>query len=83
MFAKLYRQKNGANPSPYATRGFDITFDMIVRMFQPDELKAVMGTKATEQVENKFMYVPQNGGNYNKGVYIMQYNEGNTVTEAQ
>lgn len=83
LFAKLYRQKNGANPSPYATRGFDITFDMIVRMFQPEELKAVMGSKATEQVENKFMYVPQNGGNYNKGVYIMQYNEGNTVTEAQ
>jgi len=83
LFAKLYRQKNGANPSPYATRGFDITFDMIVRMFQPEELKAVMGAKATEQVENKFIYVPQNGGNYNKGVYIMQYNEGNTVTEAQ
>ncbi|MFP5436244.1 MAG: LysM peptidoglycan-binding domain-containing protein [Bacteroidia bacterium] len=83
LFAKLYREKNGANPSPYATRGFDITFDMILRMFQPEDLKAVMGSRATERVENKFLYVPQNGGNYNKGIYIMQYNDGNTVTEAK
>lgn len=83
LFDKLYRQKNGANPTPYAVRGFDITFDMIMRMFQPEELKTIMGAKASEQVENKFMYVAHDGGNYNKGIYIMQYNAGNIVTEAK
>lgn len=82
-FVKLFREKNGTNPSPYATRGFDITFDVIMRLFQPEDLKTFMGSKGSEQVENKFVYVAQNGGNYNKGVYIMQYNDGLTVTEAQ
>ncbi|MFP9113794.1 LysM peptidoglycan-binding domain-containing protein [Flavobacterium sp. RHBU_3] len=83
LFARLYREKNGVNPSPYAVRGFDITFDVIVRLFQPEELKVVMTAKASEQVENKFVYTAENGGNYNYGVYIMQYNEGLNVTEAQ
>lgn len=83
LFARMYREKNGVNPSPYAVRGFDITFDLIQRMFQPEGLKQVMTASASEQVENKFAYAAENGGNYNYGVYIMQYNDGLNVTEAQ
>jgi LysM repeat protein len=83
LFAKVFREKNGSNPTPYATRGFDITFDTLLRLFQPEGIKASMGAKTSVQVENKFIYLPQNGGNFNNGVFIMQYNDGLTVTEAQ
>lgn len=83
LFAKVFREKNGYNPTPYATRGFDITFDIILRLFQPEGIKANMASKASVQVENKFIYLPKNGGNFNNGVFIMQYNDGLNVTEAQ
>jgi LysM repeat protein len=83
LFTKLFREKNGYNPSQYAVRGYDVTFDVILRLFQPEGITATMGTKASAQVENKFAYSAANGGNYNTGVYILQYEEGPTVKEAQ
>jgi len=83
MFSKIFREKNGYNPSQYAVRGFDVTFDVIMRLFQPEGIAATMETKSSAQVENKFAYNAVNGGNYNKGVYILQYDEGMLVKEAQ
>ncbi len=83
LFTKVFREKNGYNPSQYALRGFDVTFDVILRLFQPEGIAGAMATKASAQVENKFAYSAVNGGNYNTGVYIMQYDEGLTVKEAQ
>jgi LysM repeat protein len=83
MFTKIFREKNGYNPSQYAVRGFDVTFDVIMRLFQPEGIAATMGSKSSAQVENKFAYNAVNGGNYNKGVYILQYDEGMLVKEAQ
>lgn len=82
LFTKIFRQKYGYQPTQYATRGFDVTFDMVLRLFQQDDLKTVMATKASDEVENKFSYTAQNGGNYNTGVYIMQYTDGPAVQQA-
>ncbi|MFP9099322.1 LysM peptidoglycan-binding domain-containing protein [Flavobacterium sp. RHBU_24] len=83
LFAKVFREKNGFNPTAYAIRGFDITFDTILRLFQEEDFKTTMAQKNSEQVENKFMYLSQAGGNYNNGVYIMQFEEGLNVIKAQ
>lgn len=82
-FGRLYKEKNGAMPNQYATRGFDLTFDTILRLFQEDGLKEVMAEKASEQVENKFSYAVQGGGNYNTGVYILYYDQDLTTKMAQ
>jgi hypothetical protein len=39
--------------------------------------------KASEQVENKFIYATEDEGHSNKGVYILQYGEDFSVTPAQ
>ncbi|TRW27428.1 LysM peptidoglycan-binding domain-containing protein [Flavobacterium zepuense] len=83
LFDKVFRQKHGYAPSSYAIRGFDVTFDAILRLFQPEDITAALATKGSEQVENKFMYAQQNGGNYNTGVYIMQYDTDFNVIQAQ
>ncbi|MES2484869.1 MAG: hypothetical protein V4581_02825, partial [Bacteroidota bacterium] len=83
LFIKKFREVNGYQPSQYAIRGFDVTFDVITRLFQKDDFATVQQTMASEQVENKFTYTQINGGNYNTGVYIMQYSEGLTVKQAQ
>jgi LysM repeat protein/ABC-type branched-subunit amino acid transport system substrate-binding protein len=83
IFAKDFKEKNGIFPNQYAIRGFDVTFDVILRLFQEEGFAAVMDSKASEQVENKFAYNSENGGNYNTGVYIMYYDQDLSVKEAQ
>lgn len=83
IFNKTYKQKNGTFPNQFATRGFDVTFDVILRLFQEESFVETTASKATEQVENKFVYETVNGGNYNSGVYIMYYDEDLSVKQAQ
>lgn len=82
-FGRLFKEKNGAMPNQYATRGFDLTFDTILRLFQEDDLKEVMAEKASEQIENKFAYTTQGNGNYNTGVYILYYDQDLSTKQAQ
>lgn len=83
VFGKVFKEKNGVMPNQYATRGFDVTFDVILRLFQEDSFTEVMNTKASEQIENKFAYKAENGGNYNTGVYIMYYDQDLSIKQAQ
>jgi LysM repeat protein len=83
IFARSFKQKNGIFPNQFATRGFDVTFDVIVRLFQEEDFKTVMAGKTSEQAENKFSYESSNGGNFNTGVYIMYYDTDLSVKEAQ
>lgn len=82
-FAEKYREINGSNPNRFAVRGFDVTFDIISRMFTSDNRAQNIFDNGTEQVENKFTYVSENGGIYNNAVYIMYYNDDLTIKEAE
>lgn len=83
IFSKMFKEKNNTFPNQFATRGFDVTFDVILRLFQDSSFEEVMDTKASEQVENKFAYRSMNGGNYNTGVYILYYDTDLSVKQAQ
>lgn len=83
LFYKKFREKNGINPNQYAVRGFDVTFDVILRLYQQEKFSDVMGKVASQQVENKFRYQNSGNGNFNTGIYILYYDEDLTVKEAQ
>lgn len=83
LFTKVFREKNNVAPNQYATRGFDLTFDTILRLFQPESFKEVSAEKASEEVENKFAYTSSKGGNYNTGVYILYYDQDLSTKLAQ
>ena len=71
-------------PNQYATRGFDITFDTMLRLSQDKNFEETITEVSTEQVENKFDYRPRAEGGYiNKGVYILQYNKDLTISVAE
>ncbi|SHG65345.1 amino acid/amide ABC transporter substrate-binding protein, HAAT family [Flavobacterium fluvii] len=83
IFEKEYRKKNKIAPSNYATRGFDVTFDTMMRLSQGKTYQETADTVATEQVDNKFEYYKKEGGGYtNKGVYILYYDTDLTIKEA-
>ena len=72
IFEREYKEKNKIFPNQYATRGFDVTFDALLRLSQEKTFMEIIDTVATEQVENKFEYEKQAGGGYlNKGFYIL------------
>lgn len=83
IFARAFKEKNGIFPNQYATRGFDVTFDTILRLFQPEGFKKSLEDEASEQVENRFIYTAQKNGNYNTGVYILQYQDDLSIIPAQ
>ena len=75
IFEKEYRKKNKIAPSTFATRGFDVTFDTLLRLSQGKSYQETAESTATEQVDNKFEYYKKaDGGFTNKGIYIL-YND--------
>lgn len=83
IFKKDYRLKNKIYPNTYATRGFDVTFDTMMRLVQGKTYQETADLMTTQQVENKFQfYKKEDGGHANKGVYILYYDSDLTLKTA-
>ena len=84
IFENSFKRKNKILPSLYATRGFDITFDTMMRLSQSKTFEQTINDSSSEQVESKFDYSKKVSGGYvNKGLFILQYNNDLTITEAE
>ena len=82
-FEMAYKKSNKVLPNTFATRGFDVTFDTLLRLSQGKSFDETM-ISISEQVENKFDYAKSASGGYiNKGIYILEYQEDLTVKEAK
>lgn len=83
IFEKEYKLKNKVSPNTYATRGFDVTFDTMMRLLQGKTYQETADLITTEQVDNKFQYYKkEDGGHANKGVYILYYDSDLTLKVA-
>ena len=81
IFNKQYLAKNKTLPSFYATKGFDITYDILVRLASGEPLKETFKKGASYRVESKFNYSEELfETTENKGLFILQYNEDLTLT---
>ena len=76
-FVNNYKRVYKITPNRYATRGFDLTMDVLLRLAIDEDLyKASSNDIETEYVENKFRYSKKMfGGYYNEAVYIVKYHE--------
>ena len=83
LFEKNFKLKNKVTPNAFAIRGFDVTFDALMRLSQPNGFFE-SANQVTEQVESKFDYFKnETGGFANKGLYILYYDADLTVKEAK
>ncbi len=85
IFEKEFKKQNNILPNQYAIRGFDITFDVLMRMSQEGKtFIESINAEGSQGIENKFNYVPNpNGGYNNKGVHILYYDTDLTIKEAK
>ncbi|HOD11413.1 MAG TPA: peptidoglycan-binding protein, partial [Flavobacterium sp.] len=84
QFDMKYKKLNKVLPNQFAIRGFDVTFDTLMRLSQEKTFEETIQSSASEQIENKFDYMLNSESGYtNKGVYILQYEADLSITEAK
>ncbi len=76
-FLVSYKNKHGVMPNKYAIRGFDVTYDVILRLSNAETLaEASVNEIKTEYIENKFQYTFEtNSGFKNQAFYIIKYSD--------
>jgi ABC-type branched-subunit amino acid transport system substrate-binding protein len=83
QFDAKYKKLNKIIPNQYAIRGFDVTFDTLLRLSQEKTFEETIQTAASEQIENKFDYNQNTTYGYsNNGIYILYYDADLTIKEA-
>ena len=81
LFHSQYLKKNYAYPSYYATKGFDILFDIGIRLASGKKLKETFKDGISFRLESKFEYSKSLfNTSSNKGIYIIEYNPDLTLT---
>lgn len=79
-FINSYKNKNNDIPTEYAVRGFDITFDTLMRLASGEKLLDTYKQGASIRLENKFEFDKKLFGSiYNKGLFIVKYNSDLTL----
>lgn len=76
-FVTSYKNKYGVLPNRYAVRGFDVVYDVILRLASADDVyDATNNDYITEYIENKFHYSKKLFSGYqNNAFYIVKYDE--------
>jgi len=74
VFNKQYLQKNKALPSFYATRGFDVTYDVLMRLASGKELYDTFKEGVSYRVESKFDFDKRLFGvSQNRGLFLLEF----------
>ena len=76
FFTKAYQKRyNGLRPDRYAVRGFDVTYDVLLKLAHKNNLfetSKIIGQ--TEYTGNSFDYINDwSSGYFNRACYIMEY----------
>jgi hypothetical protein len=76
FFTKAYQKRyNGLRPDRYAVRGFDVTYDVLLKLAHKNNLfetSKIIGL--TEYTGNSFDYINDwSSGYFNRACYIMEY----------
>lgn len=73
-FVRKYKTKYKVNPNKYAMRGFDVTFDTLLRLAQDKSYEQTIQESDTEQIENRFFYEKNGPNGYcNTGIFILYF----------
>lgn len=73
-FFKNYQDKNNAIPTNYAIKGFDIMYDLLVRLASDKSLNDGLNAGLSKRVLSIFNYDKKLFGSFeNKGIFLVKY----------
>jgi len=79
VFAKKFKKENNMYPNAAAIKGFDITFDTLLRICQQEGFSASAAKHKTEYIENSFDYSNSNDLIQNNGCFLLYYDTDLTI----
>lgn len=80
LFNQQYQDKHYTYPTYYATKGFDIVYDIAMRLSSGKELKETFNEGVSFRLESKFDYSKMlYKTSSNNGVFIIEYNSDMTL----
>ena len=75
LFVKKYKKRNYDIPSEYSIKGFDVAYDVLMRLASGEKLFDTFNKGASVRLETKFDYEKNvYGAKSNKGLFIVKYN---------
>ena len=80
-FVQSYKYKNKAEPSDYSFKGFDVTYDALLRFASYDDIASALKAGYSNRIATKYEY-DSNGygkGFINQGIYLLKYDGLNIV----
>ena len=83
IFEKQFKKINNIYPNAAAKKGFDVTFDAMLRICQPEGFVKSAASTKTEYIENAFDYTSNNGMITNNATYLLYYDSDLTIKQAQ
>lgn len=80
-FIAKYKRINFTTPSEYAFKGFDTTYDVLLRLASFNDITSALAAGSSQRTSTKFNYKKNatNSGFINNGVYIVKYDGLNLV----
>lgn len=70
-FEAAYKKKYYTLPSSYALEGFDITYDLLIRLATDSD---IINQGVSERISTKYEFIENTSGSIiNKGIYIVKY----------
>jgi len=80
QFVKKYNAKNHIDPSEYAFKGFDVTYDALIRLATNSMVNKAFSAGVSERTSSKFQYINSSGKGFkNKGIFLVKYDGLNLV----
>lgn len=83
LFEKQFKKVNNIYPNAATKKGFDVTFDTLLRICQPEGFVKSTETTKTEYIENAFDYNLNNGLISNNATYLLYYDSDLTIKQAK
>lgn len=75
-FYTNFSSKNFTLPSKYAIRGFDVTYDVLLRLVSEERIEDALRAGKSSRISALFNYDKKLFGSFeNNGVYIIRYNK--------
>jgi len=73
-FKEKYKNKNGAMPSEFSYKGYDTTYDALIRLANNYELAKAFQAGKSKRLESRYNYkLKPSQGFLNEGVFIVKY----------
>ncbi len=70
-FESMYRRRYGALPTDYSIEGFDVTYDLLMRLAYNSDL---IGQGKSQRLSTRYNYIENTSGSIlNNGIYLVRY----------